>query len=450
MPRVLIVEDEERQREACTRALTRHGFDVVASATAEAALEEVGSGSFDALVTDLMLPKMNGIELLTRVREVDEELGTIVMTGHGTLETAVEAMRAGAHDYILKPVLYEELARKLTRLVDYKRLAADNAKLRRALQTRPRNGFTGESPALKEVKTWVERAARTDAIVLITGETGTGKQVVAEAIHDLGPHAGDPMLTINVAALPETMVESELFGHEKGAFTGAARARPGILRAAGHGTVFLDEIGELTNPLQAKLLRALEAREILPVGSDHPVHFAARILCATHRDLRARVKDGRFREDLFYRLNVIHIQVPALRERTEDIPALVHELLARLCRRQGRRPPTVSADVIRALCRYRWPGNVRELSNVLERALILVDADRLDLHHLPKEFASADQAPSLRLDEAVQAFERSHICLALRLCDGNRERAAKELGLSVATLYRRIDKLKLKGYLAGT
>ena len=450
MVRVLVVEDEERQRDTCVRALTRHGIDVVATATAEEGLTLVQSESFDVVVTDLLLPKMNGVELLQRIRDVDEELGAIVVTGHGTLETAVEALRAGAHDYILKPVLYDELARKIERFVEFRRTKTENIRLRRALQAAQPEAVVTESEAMREVWTWVDRAAQADSTVLITGETGTGKQVVAEAIHTRGPNADEPMLTINVAALPDNMVESELFGHEKGAFTGAEKRRDGMLRATGKGTVFLDEIGELSLPLQAKLLRAIEAREILPVGSDRPVSFNARILCATHRDLDERIKDGRFRQDLFYRLNVVHIDIPPLRERLDDVPPLVHQFLERLAKRLGRVVPTVSKAAMSALRAYSWPGNVRELSNVLERALIVIDGETLEVEHLPGEFRGEnEEGVGLALDPAVQAFERSHIAMVLRVSDGNRERAAQELGLSPATLYRKLDKLGLKGFLTG-
>lgn len=450
MDPILIVEDEDRQRETFVKALTRSGFDVVAAASAESALELLAQRSFVALVTDLRLPSMDGIELLRRAKDLDEEIAAIVITGHATLETAVEALRAGAHDYILKPVLYEELARKLETLIGRKKLENENARLRRALQEGQPDEIVCVSAAMQEVLDWVRRAATTDSIVLITGETGTGKQVVANAIHELGSHANEPMLTVNVAALSENMVESELFGHERGAFTGAEKRRPGILRATGKGTVFLDEIGELTKPLQAKLLRALEAREILPVGSDTPVSFDARILCATHRDLKARIADGRFREDLYYRLNIIHIEVPPLRQRVEDIPPLVHQLLERLSGRRGAKPPIVSGEAMRAFCGYPWPGNVRELANVLERSLILADDGRIDVGHLPSEFRDGGEVPSLVLEDASAAFEKGHIAMVLRLCDGNRERAASELGLSVATLYRKLDKLGLKGYLTGS
>jgi transcriptional regulator with PAS, ATPase and Fis domain len=299
---------------------------------------------------------------------------------------------------------------------------------------------------MREVKDWISRAASSTATVLITGETGTGKEVVAQAIHRLGPHRDEPMLSINVAALPQAIVESELFGHERGAFTGADRRREGILRAAGTGTVFLDEIGDLDLAVQAKLLRVLEAREVLPVGAERTVPFRARVLAATHRDLAARVQAGAFREDLFYRLNILHIHLPPLRERPADIPQLAEALLRKIARRNGCTPPALSEQAMQALRHYPWPGNIRELGNVLERAFILADDGRIEVDGLPTDVRQSGDTPGLSLQEAVAGFERNHIAMVLRLCEGNRERCAKELGLSPATLYRRIERLGLKGY----
>ncbi|HLU37835.1 MAG TPA: sigma-54 dependent transcriptional regulator, partial [Planctomycetota bacterium] len=286
------------------------------------------------------------------------------------------------------------------------------------------------------------------------GETGTGKEVVAQAIHASGPHRDEPLLSVNVAALPDTMVESELFGHERGAFTGADRKRVGILRAASSGTVFLDEIGELSLPVQAKLLRALEAREVTPVGADTAVPFRARILCATHRNLLERVRSGEFREDLYYRINVLRIDIPPLRARKEDIPLLAQHLLQRLASRSGRKAPAIEPAAMEALCAYDWPGNVRELSNVLERALILSEGRPITPRELPLQPAiptptapePAAAPPLMRLQDAIERFEREHVAAALLRCHGNREQAAKLLDLSPATLYRKLDKLGLKGF----
>ena len=292
---------------------------------------------------------------------------------------------------------------------------------------------------------WVRRSAASKAIVLVTGETGTGKELVARAIHDLGPDRDQPFMAVNLAAIPHGMVESELFGHERGAFTGADRRREGILRAAGSGTVFLDEVADMPASAQAKLLRALEAREVQPLGSDGAAPFGARIVVATHRDLPQRVAEGSFRADLYYRLNVLRIHMPPLRERPEDIPALVHHLLARHSTRCGVPLPQMSASALRALCQHPWRGNVRELSNVLQRALILAEGGHIGLEQIPSDVREAAPAGGLALRGAIDRSERAHIALVLRLCGGHRERTAAELGISPATLYRRLERLRLKG-----
>ena len=443
--KVLVVEDERAQRDALTQYLGRAGYAVTAVATGEAALERLAAEKWAVLLTDLRLPGADGLAVVRQARERDDELGVLLMTAYASVESAIEALRIGAHDYLLKPLILEEVARKVRRLVEHRALVGENARLRRALQ-QPADGhdLVAVSPAMSAVADWVRRAAATRATVLLTGETGTGKEVVARAIHQKGPDADQPFLAVNLAALPETMVESELFGHERGAFTGAERRREGLLRAAGAGTVFLDEVAELPSSAQAKLLRALESREVQPLGSDATATFEARVVAATNRDLALEAQAGRFREDLYYRLNVLRIRLPPLRERPEDIPGLVSSLLARHGSRPGARIPAVSPEALRALCRHPWRGNVRELSNVLERATILADDGRIDLDQLPDDVRES-AAPRLSLPEAVDRFERSHIALVLRLCDGNRERAAEELGISAATLYRRLERLGLKG-----
>ncbi|MCL4818949.1 MAG: sigma-54 dependent transcriptional regulator [Vicinamibacteria bacterium] len=443
--KVLVVEDERAQRDALTQYLGRAGYVVTAVATGESALERLAAEKWAVLLTDLRLPGVDGLAVVRQARERDDELGVLLMTAYASVESAIEALRIGAHDYLLKPLILEEVARKVRRLVEHRALVGENARLRRALQ-QPVDGhdLVAVSPAMSAVADWVRRAAATRATVLLTGETGTGKEVVARAIHQKGPDADQPFLAVNLAALPETMVESELFGHERGAFTGAERRREGLLRAAGAGTVFLDEVAELPSSAQAKLLRALESREVQPLGSDATATFEARVVAATNRDLALESQAGRFREDLYYRLNVLRIRLPPLRERPEDIPGLVSSLLARHGSRPGARIPAVSPEALRALCRHPWRGNVRELSNVLERATILADEGRIDLDQLPDDVRES-AAPRLSLPEAVDRFERSHIALVLRLCDGNRERAAEELGISSATLYRRLERLGLKG-----
>jgi len=444
-PRVLVVEDERAQRDAIAQFLTRHGHAVDAVSTGEAALGRLREHTYNILITDLRLPGMDGLGVVRHARELDEELGVLLITAYASVESAIEALRLGAHDYLLKPLILVEVARKVQGLLDQRELVRENARLRRMLRQRElHTELVAESAQMREVVEWVRRAANTNATVLITGETGTGKEVVARAIHSAGPARDEPFVAVNLAAVPEAMAESELFGHERGAFTGAERRREGLLRAAGRGTVFLDEVAELAAASQAKLLRAVEAREVQPLGSDAAVPFEARLVAATHRNLESRVAEGTFREDLYYRLNVIHVHLPPLRERPGDVPGLVHALLARHSNRSGAAPPVVSAEAMRALCNHTWRGNVRELANVLDRASLLADQGRIELEQLPSDVREAGTR-SHRLEEAMARFERTHIAMVLRLADGSRERAAAELGISPATLYRRLEKLGLKG-----
>ena len=442
-PTVFVVEDELAQREALRRFLRKAGFDVTAFATGEEAVDQLTRESCSLLITDLRLPGMDGLAVLRKARELDSEVCVLLITAFASLESAVEALRLGAHDYLLKPLILEEVERKARALLAHRELVRENALLRRLLQERDKSpDLIAVSAAMRDVVDWMRRAAATRSTVLITGETGTGKEVVARAIHTTSPESEEPFLALNVAAVPEEMVESELFGHVAGAYTDAKAARLGLLRSAGAGTVFLDEIAELTPGTQAKLLRVLESREFRPLGSDTPTSFEARVIAATHRDLPRMVEEGTFREDLLYRLDVLRIPIPPLRERPDDIPALVHELVARHCQRGNVAAPLVTAEAMRALCAHPWRGNVRELSNVLERAIILADEGRIDVHQLPDDIRGRDDS-GLALDEAVKRAERAHISMVLRLCDGNRERAADELGISPATLYRRLEKLGL-------
>jgi len=441
--RILIVEDERAQRDALAQFLGRSEYSVDAVATGEEAVDALTRGSYGVLITDLRLQGMDGLSVVRRAHELDEELGVLLITAYASVDSAVEALRLGAHDYLLKPLILEEVARKVSGLIEHRKLVRENAGLRRALQLDDSVEMVAASPPMKDVLEWVGRAAATTAPVLVTGETGTGKEVVARAIHAGSQAAREPFLAVNLAAVPDAMVEAELFGHERGAFTGADRRRVGFLRAAGKGTVFLDEVAELPPASQAKLLRAVEAHEVQPLGTDASVPFEARIIAATHRDLLARVEAGTFRDDLFYRLNVVQIHMPPLRERPADIPGLVHHLLKRHSTRAGAPTPVVTSAAMRALCQHAWRGNVRELSNVLDRASMLADDGRIDLEQLPSDVRE-EAHTGLRLDEAVKRFERAHIAMVLRLCDGSRERAAAELGVSPATLYRRLEKLGLK------
>ena len=444
--RLLLIEDERAQRMALSQYLSDAGFVNDAVESAEEALEHLSRTDYGCLITDLRLPGLSGLELIRRARQIDEELGCLLVTAYASVDSAIEALRLGAHDYLTKPLIFEDVERKVSHLLSHRALLQENARLRSAIQRAPEIELIAESAAMQPVIQWVQRAARTRSPVLITGETGTGKEIVARSIHALSPEHDEPFLAVNLSAVPPNMVASELFGHERGSFTGAEKRRDGVLRAAGRGTVFLDEIGELSPAVQIQLLRALENHEVQPLGSDRAARFQARVLTATHRDLEAAIDTGDLREDLFYRINVLRISIPPLHKRLEDIPILAHQLLERHACRARLPTPVLSAEAIRALTAHRWRGNVRELSNILERALILSDGARVELTHLPSDIAGdAEPVDTWNLKHAVERFERAHIASALRLCEGNRERVAQTLGLSLATLYRRLDHLGLKG-----
>jgi len=441
--RILIADDEEVVRRNFAELLERAGYAVTTAADGEEALERVLEEDFAVLIADLRMPRRDGISLLKRV--VAERPGTLVLltTAFASIDSVVEALRLGAYDYLLKPVLFEDVLQKIQNLCAYRALKQEVIRLRRDLHG-ARGGFegiVGESAALRGVFELIDRVAPTHSTVLITGESGTGKELVARAIQARSALSDRQFVALNMAALPSDIVEAQLFGHEKGAFTGAGERREGVLRAVRGGTVFLDEIGDLALATQGKLLRALEAHEVLPIGADRPVAADFRLIAATNQDLGKLIADGRFRQDLFYRLNVFRIELPSLRERREDIPALVAHFMSTHTRAMGRRPPRMSNEAMKLLLSYPWPGNVRELSNVLERALILA-GQAIEPEHLPLDLRGANHYPT-ELRPAVEEFERRHIDFALRAAGGNRERAAHLLDIDPATLYRRLLKYDL-------
>ncbi|MFQ5415430.1 MAG: sigma-54-dependent transcriptional regulator [Myxococcota bacterium] len=438
--RILIAEDEEVVRTNIRDFLQSNGYTVDAVADGRAALERVLADEYALVISDIRMPEMDGIELLKRI--VNERPGThvLLMTAYASIETAVDSLRLGAYDYFLKPVVFEDMLQRIQNLFDYRDLRDEVVRLRRDLSGRLGfEGIIGDSPQIRKVFDLVERVAPTGATVLVTGESGTGKELVARAIHARSSLASKEFLAVNMAAMPHEMVESQLFGHERGAFTNADRRRDGILRSVRGGTVFLDEISEVPLDTQSKLLRALEAQEVLPVGADRPVRTNFRLIAASNRDLECAVSEGRFRDDLYYRLNVFRIDVPLLNERRDDIPALVAHFVNLHCRAQGRGRLSISGDAMKLLLTYAWPGNVRELSNVIERASILCDGDQIGPEHLPNELSTSASLPT-GLKQAVEVFERRHIAWVLNVADGNRERAAKMLEVDPATLYRRLAK----------
>ena len=442
--RILIAEDEEVLRRNLCDFLERHGYDVVGVADGQEALEKLNADDYAVLLTDIRMPRMDGITLLRRVGAERPETQVLVTTAYATVDTAIEALRLGAFDYLLKPIAFEDLLQKLKNLSAYRAMQGEVHRLRRDVQRRLGfEGIIGESQATQSVFELIDKVAPTQSTVLITGESGTGKELVARAIWSRSSLAEQEFLAVNMAAIPSDMLEAQLFGHEKGAFTGADRSREGSLRSVRGGTIFLDEIGELPIQMQIKLLRVLESGEILPVGAARPMNVSFRLIAATNQNLEDAVKDGSFRQDLYFRLNVFRIAIPPLRERPDDIPSLVAHLIERHARSLGRKPRGISNDAMRLLLAYHWPGNVRELSNVIERATILASGGVIEQSDLPAELKETTQQP-IELRRAVDQFEERHITWVLNVAGGNRERAAKMLGIDPATLYRRLQKYDMR------
>ena len=443
--RILVVDDEPSIRAQLEESLQEAGYATEGAADGAAAAALALQLSFDLCLSDIRMPQMGGIELLQRLGQQSPETMVVLMTAFAELDTAIEALRLGAVDYLIKPFQHDELLARVRRLAEHRRLVLENRNLRRAVEAvasvAAARSMIGESPAMHEVLAIVDRVASLPSHVLITGESGTGKDLVARAIHERGSRAAHPFVPINCAAIPEALLESELFGHVKGAFTGAVEPKEGLLKTAGEGTIFLDELGDMPLTVQAKLLRAIENREIQPVGSTRRVQIQARIVAATNKDLRAEAAAGRFREDLYYRLAVVEIAVPPLRARREDIPSLAHHFVEKYARELGRPVRGIAREALRLLAGHEWRGNVRELSNAIERAVIFAPGDEIAAADLPQPVRGAvprdpEYAPDLRL--ATAEFERAHILRVIEQCGGNKRKAAKLLGLGVTSLYRKL------------
>jgi DNA-binding NtrC family response regulator len=441
--RILVVDDEPLIRDTLAEYLGQEGFEVAACADAETALRLAGERRFDVALCDVQLPGIDGIELLGRLRQLSSETFVLLITAYATVENAVEAFQRGAHDYLMKPILLDDVLNKIRRLLAYRNLYLENQALRRELsRDDDSDQVVGRSAAMQRVFEMVRKVGPTRSTVLLVGESGTGKELIARAIHRLGAAADARFLPINCAAIPHDLLENQLFGHRRGAFTGADRDQAGVFVHAGAGTVFLDEIAELPPGTQAKLLRAIEQKEILPVGANEPVTVEARILAATNKNLGREVEQGRFREDLYYRLNVVTIAVPPLRERRDDIPELVEFLLAKHARSLGKHITGVAHETMQFLLACRWKGNIRELENVLQRAVILGEGPLMTPSDLPPDLAPVPGDPALvdDLGEAVRRFERQHIERILRQTPDKKE-AARRLGMGLSSLYRKIAEL---------
>ncbi|GAB4256149.1 sigma-54-dependent transcriptional regulator [Deferrisoma sp.] len=447
MARVLVVDDDASLRRILEYNLAEEGYAVATAASGEEALEKLDRAAFDLVVTDIKMPGMDGMDLLRRIKAEAPETQVIVITAFGTIEMAVEAMKAGAAEYITKPFNRDELKLAVRKALRVRDLEAENVRLRQEVRRiEEADKIVGDSPAMQAVYRLIEKVADSDASVLITGESGTGKELAARAIHRLSRRADRPFVAVNCAAIPRELLESELFGHKKGAFTGAIRDKKGRFEEAAGGTIFLDEIGEMPLDLQPKILRALQEREITPVGSNEVIRVDARVLAATNRDLEAEVEEGRFREDLYYRIAVVPIHMPSLRERPEDIPLLVAHFLKKLA---PGRPVRVEPEALEALSRYTWKGNVRELENTIERLLVLTEGDTIRLQDLPEKI----REPKTRENGgdgftfhlppegvSLEDVERAVIEEALHRTGWNQTRAAKLLRIPRHILLYRMEK----------
>ena len=448
--KILIVDDEDVVRESLQQWFIAEGYEVDTAARGREALEKVGTTEYDLALLDIKMPGMDGMELQTRLREADPELLTIIMTGYATVETAVQSLKRGAYDYVTKPIDPDELSHLVGKAMEHRRTKREVFQLRESLrEIFPRNDLIGNGPAMKRVIEFVEMVAPSDATVLITGESGTGKEVVARAIHAAGRRRLMPMVAIHCGALTDTLLESELFGHEKGAFTGAQYRKKGKFEVADGGTVFLDEIGDISLKTQTDLLRVLQEKEITRVGGTQTIKVDFRCVAATNKDLQALVRAGKFRPDLYYRLHVLSIELPPLRERREDIPLLAGHFVAKICRATNRQsPPRVAPDAMEMLQRYSWPGNVRELENAIERALVIgrgSDELRLsDFSFQLHEVAAAASDTPRSSGQTLAEIERGHIERVWRECEGNHSKAARLLAIDRTTLYNKLKRYGLK------
>jgi two-component system NtrC family response regulator len=441
--RILVVDDEAAQRELVSGFLKKQGFDVIVAETGARGVEFFRQDSIDLILTDQKMPHVSGLDLLQAVRAINPEIPVILMTAFGSIEAAVSAIKAGATDYLTKPLNLDELLYRIQQVSDRYRILHENRELREALGERHRiEGIIGESGPMLEVLSVVRRVAPSEATVLIRGESGTGKELIAKAIHFASPRASGPLIKVNCAALPETLLESELFGHEKGAFTGAIGSRVGRFESANGGTIFLDEIGDLPLHLQAKLLRVLQEREFEKVGSSRPVRVNVRILAASHRPLETFLKTGQLREDLYYRLNVVAIFLPPLRERRSDLALLIDHFLRRFAEKNGKTIRGLAHEARDILLRYDYPGNVRELENIIERAVVLTRDDVIGIGDLPLTVQNpeAHDDGETNLTVATEGLERRMIQNALARSDGVQTHAAELLGISERALRYKLIK----------
>jgi len=441
--RILIVDDEKPIRDSLKLLLDEEGYSTSVAGDGEEALQKIKDESFDVVITDIKMPKLDGIQLLESVSKISPETFFIIMTAYASVKTAIEALRHGAYDYLIKPVEFDDVIIRVKRLVDFKKIATENKFLRQRISLD--TGFTnliGKSEPMKKVFEIISQVSATNSNILIYGKSGTGKELAAKAIHYNSKRKDKIFLPINCGAISENLIESELFGHKKGSFTGATDDKLGLFKVAEGGTLFLDEIGEIPLNLQVKLLRAIEDKEFLPVGGVKTVSTDVRIIAATNQNLFEKMKRGEFREDLFYRLNVVEIKLPPLNDRKEDIPLLINHFMEKYCNEMGKKILGVDNETMKILMNHDWPGSVRELENVIERAVIFANSEYLTVKDLAEYIRGTSQAgyPD-SLKDALSDFEKEHILKIMKKFNFNKEAAAKSLEIGLSSLYRKMDEL---------
>ena len=447
--KILVVDDEEIIRDSLFYILEKEGYHVDKAENGKAAYDKLLVSNFDLVITDIEMPIMKGTELLEKIKTLNVQTSVIIITAFGSLDTAISALRNGASDYILKPVEFDELLIKAKRLFEVRDLLLENKVLREEIHRKyDFENIIGKSNNIKRVYEMIEAVAETDSTVLISGNSGTGKELVARALHYKSHRKNKPFIAVNCGAISENLIESELFGHKKGAFTGAISDKEGYMKAANGGTLFLDEISEMPPQLQVKLLRAIQEKEYTPVGTTVSMPVNARFIATTNRNLEDEVKEGRFREDLYYRINVVDIHLPSLKEREEDIPLLADHFLNKYRKELNKNIKGIDADAMRAIINHEWKGEVRELENIIERAVIFCKGDLITLQELPLSFKpksdSSDFSYSGSLDDSVRKFERDFILRALENNDNNKEKTADALKVGLSTLYRKLKELDIK------
>lgn len=442
---VLVVEDEELMRTILRQLLEDEGYNVLTANSAETALELFPSNNVSVTITDIKMSGMDGLDLLDKLKSIDESAIVIIITAYSSVDSAIAALRKGAYDYVTKPFVNEDLIQTVKNAIQTKELFNENRVLKRELNKRYSfSEIIGNSEALQSVFRIVEKVADTNVNVLIQGESGTGKELIARALHFQSSRTSKPFLAVNCGALPENLLESELFGHTKGSFTGATTDKKGLFRSADGGTLFLDEIGEMPQPLQVKLLRALQEHEVTPIGSAKAIKFDARIIAATNKDLEKEVAENKFREDLFYRLDVVEINLPPLRDRREDIPLLVKHFITKSAQAQNSAEKQITKEALSTLVNYRWQGNIRELQNAIERAFILSE-DKIDIEYLPPRIQNGSESSfEIRDPEGIrltlEEMERRYILEILNSVNKDKTSAAEILGIDLSTLYRKLKK----------